>query len=180
VRVRRLVRNVRRRLAPVLAEHQSTLDALRAELGWGAHQVLTLSSIVEKEARLAAERPVIAGVFLNRLRDPSFKPKRLQADPTVSYGCLVAPALASCAAAANRQITRAMLADGDNPYNTYRREGLPPGPIANPGLAAVRAVLAPAAHDYLYFVARGDGAHTFSRNLDDHHVATERLHATEP
>jgi UPF0755 protein len=174
--VRRLVRNARRRFAPVLAEHQAQLAHLEAELGWGMHEIMTLASIVEKEARLAGERPIIAGVFLNRLRDPAFKPKRLQADPTVTYGCLVAPALASCAGA-GRQITRAMLADAANPYNTYRRDGLPPGPIANPGVSSVRAVLAPVAHDYLYFVARGGGAHAFSRSLDEHQVAVEQLHA---
>jgi len=178
--VRRLVRNARRRLAPVLAEHEAQLAQLQAELGWGMHEVLTLASIVEKEARLASERPIIAGVFLNRLRNPAFAPKRLQADPTVSYGCLIAPALASCVAAGGRQITRAMLADAENRYNTYRHEGLPPGPIANPGLSSVRAVLAPVAHDYLYFVARGGGAHTFSRDLDAHQVAVERLQAADP
>jgi UPF0755 protein len=64
-----------------------------------------------------------------------------------------------------------MLADPLNPYNTYRHEGLPPGPIANPGLPALAAVLAPAAHDYLYFVAQGGGAHAFSRSLEDHNRA---------
>jgi UPF0755 protein len=175
--VRRLVRNARRRLAPLLAEHGAQVEQLRNELGWGTHDILTLASIVEKEARLASERAIIAGVFLNRLRNPDFAPKRLQADPTVSYGCLIAPTLASCASAQDRQITRAMLLDAENRYNTYRHDGLPPGPIANPGLPAVRAVLAPAAHDYLYFVARGGGAHAFSRNLDDHQVAVEQLHA---
>lgn len=180
--VRRLVGNARKRLAPVLAEHEPALARLREELGFGIHEVVALASIVEKEARLAGERPIIAGVFLNRLRSPEFQPKRLQADPTVSYGCLVAPAVPSCAAAASgsgRAITRAMLADGDNPYNTYRREGLPPGPIANPGVSSVRAVLAPAAHDYLYFVARGGGAHAFSSTLDDHRLAVERARAAE-
>jgi UPF0755 protein len=178
--VQRFVRNARRRLAPLLAEHAATVARLREEFGWGTHELLTLASIVEKEARLASERPVIAGVFLNRLRNPEFKPKRLQADPTVSYGCLIAPALASCAAAPGKTITRAMLADSDNPYNTYKREGLPPGPIANPGLPSVRAVLVPAAHGYLYFVAQRGGAHAFSATLADHLAAVERLRAPSP
>lgn len=178
--VRRLVRNARRRLAPVLIERQAQLEQLRTDLGWRMHEVLTMASIVEKEARLASERPIIAGVFLNRLRDPDFAPKRLQADPTVSYGCLLAPALASCASAQERQITRAMLLDAENRYNTYRHDGLPPGPIANPGLPAVRAVLAPAVHDYLYFVARGGGGHAFSRTLVEHQVAVDQMHASPP
>jgi UPF0755 protein len=174
--VRRFVATARRKLGPLLAEHAAALARLQSELGWGPHELLTLASIVEKEAQLASERPLIAGVFLNRLRSPDFKPKRLQADPTVSYGCLVAPVLASCrAAAGSKAITRAMLADPDNPYNTYRRDGLPPGPIANPGLSSVRAVLEPAAHDYLYFVAQGGGAHAFSNSLDAHHLAVDRL-----
>jgi UPF0755 protein len=176
VLVRRLVANARRRLAPLLTQHAQSLARLHDELGWGTRELLTLASIVEKEAQLESERPVIAGVFLNRLRNPEFKPKRLQADPTVSYGCLVAPAVPSCRAApGDKAITRAMLADPENPYNTYRRDGLPPGPIANAGLSSVRAVLEPAAHDYLYFVARGGGAHAFSSSLDEHHVAVDRL-----
>ena len=136
--------------------------------------MITLASIVEAEAAVAAELPVIAGVFLNRLRDPEFRPKRLQADPTVSYGCRLQPSLPSCAGFDGRRITRAMLAGADNPYNTYRHEGLPPGPVGNPGLAAVEAVLAPAEHDYLYFVARGGGRHAFSATLEEHNRAVER------
>jgi UPF0755 protein len=178
--VRRLADNARRRLAPLLAEHAAQREQLRRELGWDVQQIITLASIVEEEARLASEQPVIAGVFLNRLRDPAFSPKRLQADPTVSYGCAVVPALPSCAGGSAKQLTRAMLADPGNPYNTYRHAGLPPGPIANPGLGAVRAVLAPAVHDYLYFVASGAGAHAFSRTLADHHVASEQRNARDP
>lgn len=176
--VRRFVANARKRTAKMLTMHEAALGALRAELGFRAHEVLTLASIVEKEARLPSEQPIIAGVFLNRLRDPSFRPKRLQADPTVTYGCLIMPELPSCAGAnAGQAPTRAMLADPANPYNTYRHEGLPPGPIANPGLSAIEAVIRPAPHDYLYFVAQGGGAHTFSRSLQDHNVAVDQLRA---
>jgi len=173
--VRKLVRNARRRIEPVLAAHEPAVDALKAELGYGETELLTLASIVEKEAATPAEQPIIAGVFLNRLRDPGFTPRRLQADPTVAYGCAVAPALASCASFDGRQVTHAMLSDPDNPYNTYRLEGLPPGPISNPGLAALRAVLEPAQHDYFYFVAKGGGVHTFSHSLEDHNSAVDQL-----
>ena len=105
---------------------------------------MTLASIVERKRRRPSEQPVIAGVFVNRLRDPSFMPKRLQADPTVAYGCAVAPELASCAHFDGHLVTRPMLADTTNPYNTYRLDGLPPGPISNPGLSALRAALHPA------------------------------------
>ena len=134
---------------------------------------------MEKEARVPSEQPLIAGVFLNRLRDPAFKPKRLQADPTVAYGCVVQPNLPSCAQFDGRRVTRTMTGDPNNPYNTYRHAGLPPGPIANPGLGALRAVLAPAVHDYLYFVASGAGAHAFSRTLADHNEASEQRHASD-
>lgn len=173
--VRRFVRNARRRMASVQEQQRAGLERLHAELGWGPNEVLTLASIVEKEAATPSEQPLIAGVFLNRLRDPGWKPKRLQADPTVAYGCAVQTQLTSCAHFDGRQLTRAMLLDAQNPYNTYRLEGLPPGPIANPGLSALRAVLAPAEHDYFYFVAKGGGLHEFSRNLEQHNAAVEQL-----
>jgi UPF0755 protein len=133
------------------------------------HQLLTLASIVEREARVPDERPVIAGVFLNRLVDETFKPKRLQADPTVAYGCLVAgDRIPTCAEYDGRRVTPAMLRDPENPYSTYRRDGLPPGPICNPGLDALKAALTPAVHDYFYFVTKGGGRHAFSHSLDDH------------
>jgi UPF0755 protein len=123
------------------------------------------------------ERPVIAGVFLNRLRDPKWKPRRLQADPTVAYGCAVLPSMPACQGFDGRRITRAMLLDASNPYNTYRLDGLPPGPIANPGLSSLRAVLVPAHHEYYYFVAVGGGRHRFSRSLEEHHLATDSAQA---
>ena len=177
--VRRFVANARRRLAPLLTAHAADLERFQRELGFGLPEIVTLASIVEKEAKVASEQATIAGVFYNRLRDPAFMPKRLQADPTVSYGCLLHPALASCAGSSDpKQITRAMLADPENPYNTYRRDGLPPGPIANPGVRAIAAVLAPQIHDYFYFVASGGGRHRFSHSLEDHNLAVEA--AREP
>jgi UPF0755 protein len=174
-----MVETWRQRVVPLIDEHAQGLAALQRDLGWGLHEVVTLASIVEKEAAVPEERPIIAGVFLNRLRSPTFRPRRLQADPTVAYGCFVAPALSTCAASPGR-ISPAMVRDSGNPYNTYRMEGLPPGPIANPGLDALRAVLAPAQHDYLYFVAQGQGRHHFSATLDDHAAAVARRRAAAP
>jgi UPF0755 protein len=95
----------------------------------------------------------------------------LQADPTAAYGCVLLGArLSSCAGFAGK-VTPKMLRDGKNPYNTYAHSGLPPGPIANPGAGALGAVLAPEKSDFLFFVAQGDGRHTFSRTLDEHERA---------
>jgi UPF0755 protein len=116
-------------------------------------------------------------VFLNRLSDPTFVPHRLDADPTVSYGCLLAPQIAPSCAGFHGRISRAMTHDPLNPYNTYRLEGLPPGPICNPGLGSIRAVLQPAQHDYLFFVARGGRRHAFSRTIDEHNRAVTKLRA---
>jgi len=124
----------------------------------------TLASIVEREARVSGEKPVIAGVCLNRLQ----RGMPLQADPTILYalerrGLSVA------------RLTRLDLAL-DSPYNTYRRAGLPPGPIGNPGREALLAVLRPVKHDLLYFVATGLGTHVFAATLEEHNrnVAVQR------
>lgn len=175
--VRRLVANARKRTAAVLTAHAAAVAQLKGELGFDQRQLLTLASIVEKEAHVPDERAVIAGVFLNRLRDPAWKPRRLQADPTVAYGCFAQPALPACHGFDGKRITRAMLADTQNTYNTYRHDGLPPGPIANPGLSALLAVLEPAQHDYYYFVAVGGGRHRFSHSLEEHLEATEAAQA---
>ncbi|MCA9602459.1 MAG: endolytic transglycosylase MltG [Myxococcales bacterium] len=162
----RMVQNFRRRVRSLETEPRN--ESLRA-LGWGLPEVVTLASIVELEARAKEEQAVIAGVFVNRMRDPAFRPKRLQADPTVSYGCrAMRPRPASCT---DGRITRAMLEDSSNRYNTYRIEGLPPGPIANPGLGALRAAFHPAVHRYFYFVADGTGHHRFSETLSAHNDA---------
>lgn len=128
------------------------------------YQALILASIVEKETARADERPLIAGVFLHRLKIGM----RLQTDPTVIYGL---------GAAFDGNLRRGDL-DTDTPFNTYTREGLPPTPIALPGAAALSAALHPAATDALYFVARGDGTHEFSPTLEAHNraVAKYQLH----
>jgi len=178
VLVGNFVANARRRMAPVFEANADGVRRLKDGLGFGRTQIVTLASIVEKEAALPSEQPMISAVFLNRLRVPEFMPKRLQADPTVAYGCAALPTLPSCSSFNGRDITRQMLSDADNPYNTYRSVGLPPGPICNPGLGALRAVLAPATHDYLYFVAAGRGRHKFSRTLAEHQTAVDQRHST--
>ena len=123
------------------------------------HQIITLASIVEKETGAAEERPMIAKVFLNRLE----KGMRLETDPTVIYGIQNF----------NGNLTRKDLKT-EHPYNTYVIAGLPPGPIANPGEASIRAVLEPANVDYLYFVSKNDGTHHFSKTLKEHNRAVNK------
>jgi len=148
--------------------HAKGLAELRRTLGWDDAQVVILASIVEKETGQPQERPRIAQVFLNRLRFPTFKPKLLQTDPTIIYGCTVAvPRSAACLKWDGR-IHRIQLDDKDNPYSTYAHEGLPPGPISNPGRAALEAVMAPDKTSYLYFVSRNDGTHVFSKTVAEH------------
>lgn len=144
-------------------------EALSAARGWGESEILTLASMIEKEARLEQERPLIASVFFNRLDSDSFRPKHmLQSDPTAGYGCLVLrDELPSCRDFQTR-VTPAMLRDPSNPYNSYRHPGLPPGPIANPGEPSILAVLQPAKTDYLFFVAARDGSHRFSAAYEEH------------
>jgi peptidoglycan lytic transglycosylase G len=127
--------------------------------GLTTREVITLASLIEKEAVIPAERPLIASVFRNRLRIGM----PLQSDPTAIYGVR-----AFTGSVTKQDIQR------NTPYNTYLIKGLPPGPIGSPGSAAIEAALAPAQTSYLYFVARKDGTHQFSVNLDEHNRAVSR------
>jgi UPF0755 protein len=166
--VRRMKREFDRRWDTLSRTHQATLNDVMTSASLAVRDVVILASMVEKEAAVDDERPLIASVFLNRLRDPAFHPKRLECDPTASYGCLVAPEKAASCAAFTGKATAAIEHDPDNPYSTYTHEGLPPGPIANPGGRALEAVMAPATSHYFYFVAKGDGHSTFSETYEAH------------
>ena len=169
--VRRMKREFDRRWDLLSRSRSSSLTDVMVSARFSVRDVVTLGSIVEKEAAVDDERAIIAGVFLNRLRDPAFKPKRLESDPTASYGCLVAPEKAASCAAFTGKATAAIEHDPDNPYSTYTHEGLPPGPIANPGAKSLEAAMAPAASPYFFFVAKGEGRHTFSATYEAHAAA---------
>lgn len=151
--VRRLVAEFERRWKP-------EWDAQLQKLGMTRHQVITLASIIEKEARVAAERPTISAVYHNRLK----RGMLLQADPTVLY---------ALGRHENRVLYRHL--EVNSPYNTYRNVGLPPGPIASPGSASIEAALFPADVPFLYFVAHPDGHHEFRATLREHNEAVRQM-----
>lgn len=130
------------------------------EQGMSVYEVVTLASIIEREAVLAEERPIIASVFLNRLEQGM----PLQADPTVQYALGCNAETGDCW----QELFREDLNAVQSPYNTYLNPGLPPGPICNPGLGSIRAVLEPADTEYLYFLATRDGAHVFAKTYEEH------------
>ena len=150
-----------------LIDRMSVAQAAALEALWAARadglpiaspeQALILASIVEKETGVAEERPLVASVFVNRLR----KGMRLQSDPTVVYGITLGQR------PLGRALTRKDLKE-PTAYNSYQIDGLPPTPIANPGRASIAAVLNPAESDFLYFVASGDGGHAFAKTLSEH------------
>ncbi len=140
---------------------QVVLSRWRAhmEAGVTLHEIVTIASLVEREAKVPAEQPLIAGVLFNRLR----RGWRLEVDASVLY------ALGRHKATVSYEDLKV-----DSPYNTYLYPGLPPGPIANPGLSAIEAALTPAVTDYLFYVARPDGSHEFSKTFADHLAAVRR------
>lgn len=137
-------------------EFNDSLKHKADQMGMTVHEVVTLASIVQGEAMVGEERPIISALYLNRLK----KGMRLQADPTIQYIIDDGP---------RRLLDKDL--EIDSPYNTYMHRGLPPGPVNNPGIASIRAVLFPAEVDYLYMVANGDGTHTFSESLIEHNRA---------
>ena len=144
------------------AFYSDSLKQAASKAGMNERQLLTLASIVEAETPIDEEKPVIASVYLNRLK----KNMRLQADPTVQYAI----------PGDSRHLYFKDL-EFDSPYNTYRHEGLPPGPICNPGPASIKAVLNPAKTVFIYFVATGKGGHAFSSTLAGHAENIRRYRA---
>jgi UPF0755 protein len=143
--------------------YNDSLTKKQDKLGKTQLEILTLASIVEAESNLDEERPRVAGVYWNRLK----KNMRLEADPTVQY-----------ALGEGRRL-RFLDLDIDSPYNTYRRRGLPPGPINNPGRLSILAALYPEQHDYLFFVATGTGGHRFAKSYSDHQKNIRLYHRTK-
>jgi UPF0755 protein len=146
---------------------QVVADSLRQrvrDLGLTLHETVTLASIVEREAKVKTERPIISGIFHQRLR----LNLRLESCATVVY-----------ALGLHKEHLTSADTQVDSPFNTYRYQGLPPGPIGNPGRASLLATLYPAETSFLYFVARGDGTHRFSRTNEEHELAKRLLRRTE-
>lgn len=154
--IRQMVGRFIQVVPPAIAQHEAEYGPSTLSL----HAITTLASIVEREVMTDFERPMVAGVYLNRLAINM----PLQADPTVRY-------------VMTEDRSRVLYRDLEieSPYNTYRNHGLPPGPIASPGLASVKAVLEPADVDYLFFVSRRDGTHQFSRTFNEHVRARREL-----
>ncbi len=147
--------------------HRVFTDSLSTrlkELDFSLHQAITLASIVEREAAIAEERPIISGVFHRRLK----LNRRLESCATVEYALGVH----------KKRLTNADL-HVKSPFNTYRHRGLPPGPIGNPGQSSILATLYPSDTEYLYFVARGDGTHIFSRSNKEHERAKKKIKRQE-
>jgi len=154
----RMVSRFRKTLAP-------EMQAGASAQGFSVRELVTLASLVEKETGKPEERPIVAGVYANRLK----MRMPLQCDPTVIYAMMLAGRYEGNIRREDLQM--------DSPYNTYRYPGLPPGPIAAPGEASLRAAAAPATVPYLYFVSRNDGSHVFATTLDEHNrnVVTYQL-----
>jgi len=148
-----MLQNWDQRVSPEIRDKAS-------ELGMTMYEIVTLASIVEREAVVGEERPIIAGVYLNRLEKGMY----LQSDPTVQYAKGYSEATGSWW---NRMIQEEAITVV-SPYNTFLNPGLPPGPICNPGLAAIKAVLVPESSDYLFFYHKGDGSHAFAVTYEEH------------
>jgi UPF0755 protein len=157
------VEQLSRMMTENFRKHWRELVAAEPRMG-AVNELVTQASMIEKETAVAAERPIVSSVYRNRLA----KGMSLDCDPTTIYAALLDERYRGT-------IYRSDL-NSDNPYNTYRHAGLPPGPIANPGLAALKAALAPAETEYLYFVAKADGSgtHQFSKTIQEQNLAVQR------
>ena len=137
-----------------------SLKMVIKERGWEVHQILTIASLIEGEAMLDSERPIVSAIYHNRLKNGML----LQSCPTVQYILPGNP----------RRLLNKDL-EIDSPYNTYIYPGLPPGPVNNPGIQSILAAINPAEVDYLYLVAKGDGSHVFSKTLNQHLKAKKKF-----
>ncbi len=149
----RMLDNFGRKVTPQMRQRA-------VEMGFTLHEVVILASIVEREAVIPEERPIIASVYLNRLKKGMY----LQADPTVQYAKGYDPVTKRWWA----PMTIEEMSSVQSPYNTFLNPGLPPGPICSPGLDSIKAVLYPADTDYLFFFSRGDGTHVFAKTYEEH------------
>ena len=168
-------------LTAMVRQHRTVYERLRQryarslaqktrQLKWGDREIVILASIVEKETGAPEERGRVASVFYNRLLSSSFPSRQLETDPTIRYGCTI-PLVTSKACQSwdpAGRLHAAQLEDEANPYNTYRHAGLPPGPISNPGSASLAATMAPDSTDYLFFVAKDERTHVFSKTFEEH------------
>ena len=147
---------------PLTTRRKSDLTLLKEQFGLTPFNILTLASLVQRETKVRSEAPIIAGVFMNRLRVSM----RLQTDPTLIYH---PKRIGRAPGPSDRK-------DATNPYNTYAHDGLPPGPICSPTRTAIEATLSPSRHDFLYFCARHDGTgrHAFARTLEEHEANVTR------
>jgi UPF0755 protein len=167
--VQAMVNEFKRTFTPALSERSK-------EINLSTHEVITLSSMIEAEARDGQERETISAVYHNRLKLGML----LQCDPTVIYALnheqgSIRPGLSRSDRQSSARPLLLKDLEIDSPYNTYKYPGLPPGPICSPGKASILAALYPAEVDYLYFVATGDGTHVFSSTLDEHNRAKNRI-----
>lgn len=169
-----LVRRAQTVMAELRTQHPAEVEKLQKQFKFGDREIVLMASLVEKETARPEERPRIAGVFYNRLRLPTFVPHLLQTDPTIVYGCTVPVEKSAACQKFEGRIRRIHLDDKDNPYSTYAHEGLPPGPISNPGREALLAAIKPDTTPYLYFVSKNDGSHYFSKTVAEHEAAVDK------
>jgi UPF0755 protein len=169
-----MIKRSRAVLRDLKTRHPSHMIRLRNRFRFDDHQIVIMASLVEKETGVQPERPLIAGVFLNRLSLPGFPTRKLETDPTIVYGCTVPLRRSDACRQFAGRIRRIHLDDAENLYNTYQHAGLPPGPICNAGRAALLSVIQPTPSKFLFFVSKNDGSHHFSATFAEHNAAVDR------